>query len=289
MTARRRTAPQPLLPFAEFATQPEPETPVELPPGLVLGTQGFQYDDWRGPFYPAGARPAEMLGLYARRWSAVEIDSTFYAVPRRRTVEGWRERTPEHFVFAAKFPRTITHEAELLGTEAADEAARFVHTMALLGPKRGPLLLQLGPSFTPEKLPALATFLDTLPAGPRYAVEVRNKRWAEPSHAAALQACCASHAVAVALLDHPWMPRVDWITTDFTYIRLLGDRKAITQFAAVQIDRGAALDEWSALIRAFLQRAITTYVFANNHYAGHSPATLMMLRDRVVAAGAAPG
>ncbi len=285
MTARRRgPAPsQPLLPFAEFA---EPSAPA-LPPGLMLGTQGFQYDDWRGPFYPAGARPADMLALYARQWSAVEIDATFYAVPRRATVEAWRDRTPDGFVFAAKFPRSITHEAELLGAEACDEAARFVETMALLGPKRGPLLLQLGPSFTPEKLPALEAFVAALPEGARYAVEVRNKRWAEPEPAAALQACCAARGIAVALLDHPWMPRVDWITADFTYIRLLGDRRAIERFHAVQIDRAGDLDAWAALVRAFLRRAITTYVFANNHYAGHSPATVAMLRDRVVAAGEA--
>ncbi|MCH8339587.1 MAG: DUF72 domain-containing protein, partial [Chloroflexi bacterium] len=82
---------------------------------LILGTQGFSFDDWVGPFYPEGTPKKRYLEEYSRHFPSVEIDATFYATPRTSVVEGWRERTPADFRFAAKFPKLITHEKQLQG------------------------------------------------------------------------------------------------------------------------------------------------------------------------------
>src|ERR687887_1637926 len=98
---------------------------------LYLGTQGWSYKDWLGVFYPKGTDQGDYLEEYAKHFNTVEIDSTFYAIPRETTVQGWRERTPAGFVFAAKFPQMITHEKML--ADAQMETHAFLATMGLLG------------------------------------------------------------------------------------------------------------------------------------------------------------
>ena len=105
---------------------------------IYLGTQGWSYPSWEGPFYPAGTTNKEYLPEYAKHFDTVELDTTFYAIPRGTTIAGWRERTPDGFRFAAKFPKVVTHEKEL--REAGLEANVFVEAMAGLGDKLGPLL-----------------------------------------------------------------------------------------------------------------------------------------------------
>src|SRR5215203_3555933 len=148
------------------------ETPGSIEPpeeDLYLGTSGWSYADWEGTLYPEALPSASRLAEYAKHYATVEIDSTFYGIPRRSTVEKWREIVPEGFVFAAKVPQEVTHERNLVGSEAESES--FVRTMAELGDRLGPLLLQLPPSFTVEGMEVLEDFLSTLPQGPRYAVE----------------------------------------------------------------------------------------------------------------------
>ena len=107
---------------------------------LRVGTQGWNYDAWVGPFYPTGTRPANYLQTYARAFNTVEVDSTFYAVPPMKTVQGWRQRTPEGFTFALKLPQEITHELRLRNAE--EPSARFFDAARELGPKLGPVLIQ---------------------------------------------------------------------------------------------------------------------------------------------------
>ena len=112
---------------------------------LRIGTQGWNYDAWVGPFYPSGTRAADYLGVYGRAFQTVEVDSTFYAIPAARTVRGWADRTPPEFTFALKLPQEITHENRL--RDSADAAALFFDRARELGPKLGPILMQLGPDF----------------------------------------------------------------------------------------------------------------------------------------------
>jgi len=134
-----------------------------------------------GSIYPPGSKPADFLSFYSQRLRTVEIDSTFYRIPAANTVRQWRERTPEGFVFAAKLPRSVTHDKVLVDAEG--DLREFVSVMDLLGDWLGPLLLQFpcmnkqkfrGVGFFIEKV---KPFLQDLPKGYKWAAEIRNKNW----------------------------------------------------------------------------------------------------------------
>lgn len=234
---------------------------------LRLGTQGFAFDDWVGPFYPPGTPKAAYLETYARSFSTVEIDSTFYATPRASVVEGWARRTPDGFRFSAKFPRVITHDKKLEGAKGKAEA--FVRTMQLLGDKLGVLTLQFAYDFTPDLFGRLESFLQALPPGPRYAVEVRNRKWLTPE----LGEMLSGLGVALVLQDLYYMPKMTWTTSGFTVIRWLGRRSDVERFDRLQIDRTPELREWAERVQRFLDDGLDVWGYFNNHYAGHSPAS----------------
>src|SRR5919107_1477937 len=198
------------------------ETPGSIEPpekNLYLGTSGWSYSDWEGTLYPEALPSASRLAEYVKRFATVEIDSTFYGTPRRSTVQKWREVAPDGFLFAAKFPQEVTHESNLVGSEA--EAERFVRTMSELGDKLGPLLLQLPPSFTVEGMGVLEDFLKGLPEGFRYAVEVRHRGWLGSD----LPEMLRDGGVPLGLTNRRGMPRVAEATTDRPYIRWLANRR----------------------------------------------------------------
>ena len=163
----------------------------------------------------------------------------------------------------------ITHEKTLVG--CAREADIFVSTMSDLGDRLGPLLLQLPPSFAVEGMGVLEEFLDGLPDGARYAVEVRHRSWLGSDLAAMLR----ERGVALTLIDYPRMPRMEEATADFSYVRLLGDRR---EFPAghthLKKERDGDLRWWADLLGRFLEEGKTVFVYANNHYQNHSPSTL---------------
>lgn len=288
---------------------------------IRVGTSGWSYDDWIGPFYPPGTPASEYLPEYARRFEAVEVDSTFYAVPAARTVELWRDRTPEGFLFAPKVPGSVTHGSVTHGSVTggsvtggsvargieregvrvdrvlADEEGTldaFLERALLLREKLACVLLQF-PYFRVKELsptaflPRLAATLRRIPEGVRVAVELRNKTWIRGEYLAILR----EHGAAAVLLDHPYMPpgraqlELGMTTADFAYIRLLGDRRAIEErtktWDRVVEDRGERLDAWSAVIEEIAARHAVRSVlaFANNHYAGHAPATCRDLARRL--------
>ena len=248
------------------------ETPGRIEPperGLYLGTSGWSYADWEGTLYPEGLPSASRLAEYVKRFATVEIDSTFYGTPRRPTVRKWREVSPDGFLFAAKFPQEVTHETNLVGSE--DEAENFVRTMAELGDRLGPLLIQLPPSFDVEGMGVLEDFLKRLPEGFRYAVEVRHRSWLGSD----LPEMLRERGVALALIDYPKMPRMEEATADFSYIRWLGDRREFpSRHTHLQKERDDDLRWWSELVGRFLGEGKSVFAYANNHYQNHSPSTL---------------
>ncbi len=248
------------------------ETPGSIEPpeeGLYLGTSGWSYSDWEGTLYPEALPSGSRLAEYVKRYATVEIDSTFYGTPRRSTVQKWREISPDGFLFAAKFPQEITHDHNLVGAEA--ETENFVRTMAELGDKLGPLLIQFPPSFTVEGMGVLEDFLKDLPKGFRYAVEVRHRSWLGSDLPEMLRERCA----ALTLIDFPSMPRMEEATADFSYIRWLGDRREFpSDHTRPKKERDEDLLWWSELVGRFLQESRTVFAYANNHYQNHSPSTL---------------
>lgn len=234
---------------------------------IYLGTQGFSFKDWVGPFYPPGTQSRSYLEEYAKHFQTVEIDSTFYAIPRGTVVEGWRERTPDSFRIAAKFPKLITHEKKLEG--ALGDAEAFVGTMQALKEKLALLTLQFAYDFGPENFELLDQFLGSLPEGTRYAVELRNRKWLSND----LREMLSNHNAALVLQDLHYMPRLDWITADFAVIRWLGRRKDVEEFDRIQIDKTDILERWAEKVGKFLDDGVDVYGYFNNHFAGHSPAS----------------
>jgi uncharacterized protein YecE (DUF72 family) len=262
--------------------------PTVTEPLILLGTSSFTATGWNGSFYPRGMKPSDYLAYYAERFHSVEVDSTFYACPTARTVENWKARTPDGFIFSVKVPQTITHDKVLVDCQG--EWKEFLETMDILGPKLGPIVFQF-PFFSRsvfrdghEFADRLIPFLKKLPSSPRFAVEIRNRDWLGAELANLLR----DHKIALVLQDRSWMidpleMKFDPITADWTYIRWLGDRREIeartlTWDKAV-VDRSAELTSWVDFCYQVKKRGVMIYAYANNHYSGHAPATIEQFRD----------
>jgi len=173
------------------------------------------------------------------------------------------------FVGGVRNSQEITHEQNLVGAEA--EVEDFLHTMAELGDRLGALLLQFPPSFDVEGMGVLEDFLERLPKGFRYAVEVRHRSWIGSD----LPEMLRERGVALTLIDYPGMPRMEEATADFSYIRWLGDRREFPGgHTHLKKERDDDLRWWSDLIGRFLEEGRTVFAYANNHYQNHSPSTL---------------
>ncbi|HEV2720254.1 MAG TPA: DUF72 domain-containing protein [Thermoanaerobaculia bacterium] len=143
---------------------------------LHVGTSGYSYAEWKGTFYPEGMPAAKMLAYYAERFGTVEINATFYRMPRVSMFEKWMTQVPESFLFALKAPQRITHMKKLV--DVGDDVRYFCDVAATLGPRLGPLLFQL-PPFAHKDVEKLRSLLATLPAGPRVAMEFRHDSWCD--------------------------------------------------------------------------------------------------------------
>jgi uncharacterized protein YecE (DUF72 family) len=260
---------------------------VNLAP-ILLGTSSFTAAGWTGSFYPKGMRPADYLTFYAQHFQTVEVDSTFYACPSVQTVSNWAAQTPEGFSFAVKVPQSVTHEKVLAGCDA--ELTEFLKTMGVLGTKLGPIVFQF-PFFNRsvfqdrhEFLDRLIPFLANLPVDYKFAIEIRNRNWLDAEFAGLLR----DRGIALVLQDRSWMPnpnelKFDPITADWSYIRWLGDRKAIEQqtmtWDKTIVDRSAELNSWVDFCYQVRKRGVLIYAFANNHFSGHAPATIEQFRS----------
>ena len=266
---------------------------------FLYGTSSWSESSWDGVFYPPGTKPGEYLTHYAAQFRTVEADVTYYRVPDARLVEGWARKTPAGSVLSAKFPRTVVHGGDAEKPDGAKvlvpdvvgaDVERFLAAMKLLGPKCGPLVLQF-PYFNKGAFPNLDPFLKRLdaflaglPRDFRYGVEVRNKPWI----GAPLLEVLKKHRVALVLVDLVYLPhpaelaeKHDLVTTDFVYSRLIGDRKAVEEktktFDKIVLDQGPRLARWAELTKTLLDRVPLALTYANNHYAGHGPATIREL------------
>lgn len=258
------------------------ETPI------LLGTSSFSASGWDGSFYPKGTRPADYLTFYAQHFNTVEVDSTFYACPTARTVSNWASRTPEGFIFSVKVPQEITHERVLVDCDKP--LKEFLDTMGILEKKLGPVVFQF-PFFNRSAfrdrhqfLDRLIPFLKKLPGGYKFAIEIRNRPWLDAEFANLLR----DHWIALVLQDRSFMPnpselKFDPVTADWTYIRWLGDRKSIESLTQswdkIVVDKTAELRSWVDYCDQIRRRGVWVYAYANNHFAGHGPATIEQFRN----------
>jgi uncharacterized protein YecE (DUF72 family) len=255
---------------------------------IVVGCQGWNYADWvTGPasgervFYPRGTRAPEMLGVYARVFSTVEVDSTFYAIPSAKTIDGWAKRTPPHFTFALKLPQEITHQ-HALRLSCLEALEEFCDHASLLGERLASVLIQLPPQFdmSAENARALLDFLPRLPREMRFSIEFRSSEWLDESVAEQL----AKYNVAMALVEGQWLApaRVRQMAerpgADFAYVRWMGERD-LTRFDIVQRPQDENLSAWHALLVRLAERVPKIYAYFSNFYEGYAPASANKLKQ----------
>ncbi len=216
------------------------------------GTSGFSYPVWAGPFYPGGTKRRDMLSFYASRLGSVEINNTFYRMPKTDLLERWRDAVPEGFRFALKAPRRITHQQRL--KDAGDSVDYLFRTAEVLGEQLGPFLFQLPPSLRCD-VDRLASFLRGMPDGMRGAFEFRHASWFDDEVFALLADAGASLCIAESGSDHD-APLV--ATADFGYLRLRREDYDET-----------ALHAWADRIRRQPWRE--TYVFFKHEDEGAGP------------------
>jgi uncharacterized protein YecE (DUF72 family) len=232
---------------------------------LRIGCSGWSYKDWLGPFYPGKLQPKDYLKFYSKVFNCVEIDSSFYRVPNAFMIGQWKNSTPKDFLFCPKLPRKITHENKLKDSES--RLIYFYSMLSRLDSKLGPIVVQLPPSIKlATHLETLKGFLPLLNPSFRHAIEFRHKSWFVPEVYRLLE----KEKVAMVWSLNQYIETPPEITSDFIYLRLVGDRE-ITDFSGIQKDRSVQMGRWAEVIRDKTDAFESGFIFFNNHFAGFGP------------------
>lgn len=231
-----------------------------------IGTSGWAYKDWNGPFYPDEVKAKDRLSYISRRFPTLEINASFYRMPTDKAVAGWREQTPDDFLFAWKASRYITHNKKL--NDPADSLAYMFERIEGLGDKIGPVLFQLPPNLHRND-ERLATFLKALPKKGRFAFEFRHPSWYDPAILDRLR----DHGAAFCISDHHDAPAPFEVTADFVYLRGHGPGGRYHGRYGE-----AALEDWAAHIRRW-RKNHDVFVYFDNDIKSAAPADAQQLID----------
>jgi uncharacterized protein YecE (DUF72 family) len=243
---------------------------------LHVATQGWNYDEWNGVFYPKGTPSGARLELYSRVFDSVEIDSTFYAMPPASRFQSWYERTPAGFTFTVKLPRDITHDARLVNAEGL--LLDFCDRAAELREKLGPLLIQLPPDMSVRERGAVEAFLPLLPRELEFAIEFRDADWFDDRTFDLLRTWSVTLAVSVG----PWLGSQQALRVaraapgSFGYYRWMAAPRHQRLTGAIVRERDDELAAWAELILG--TEHPTVYAYFNNDYQGHSPESARRLQ-----------
>jgi uncharacterized protein YecE (DUF72 family) len=252
---------------------------------FYIGCPIWSWKGWVGNFYPEGTRPSEFLREYTRRLTTVEGNTTFYAVPSQKTLDGWAEEMPSTFRFCPKVPKAISHEGQLM--DNVERARQFIEIMGRLGTRLGPMFLQLPPRYSPKNIGDLTAFVARWPREVRLAVEVRHLDWFDSPHDESLNQLLAENNMARVTIDtrpirdlngdeilagsvyqsllearerKPDVPVVPRRTADFIFVRYIGHPDIPTN--------EPYLREWGNYFISQLQDGTDAYMFC------HSPNNL---------------
>jgi len=252
---------------------------------FYIGCPIWSWKGWVGNFYPEGTKPSEFLHEYTRRLTTVEGNTTFYAVPAQKTLEGWTEEMPPTFRFCPKVPKAISHEGKLM--DNVERAREFINIMNQLGTRLGPMFLQLPPWYSPKLLGDLQAFLALWPPEVRLAVEVRHLDWFDSPHDESLNELLSEHNMARVTIDtrpirdldgdeilagsvyqsllearerKPDVPVVPKRTSDFIFVRYIGHPE-------IEVNN-PYLNEWGNYFIPQLLEGADVYMFC------HSPNNL---------------
>ena len=235
---------------------------------IRVGTSGWHYPHWRGPFYPEKMGSAGMLGFYCQRLRTVEINNSFYHLPAKETFHDWREATPPNFIFAAKASRYITHMKKLKDPE--EPLQRFLSHAEELGEKLGPILFQLPPRWGCDA-GRLRDFLQALPKRHSYAFEFRDPSWFQRGIYALLE----QHSAALCVFDLAGQESPRLLTADFAYLRLHGPAE---QKYAGRYTRGQLRDWLRCCSNWLAQGAREVFVYFDNDQAGYAALNALELQ-----------
>lgn len=233
---------------------------------LWIGTSGWQYDHWRGSFYPADLPKKRWFAYYAEHFDTVEINNTFYHLPSESTFDSWHDQAPPGFCYALKFSRYGTQMKKLKDPDATIDA--FVERAQRLRSFLGPVLVQLPPRWKPDH-GRLQAFLDAAPRDVRWAVEFRNADWLSEEVFGILRGANAALVIHDMLPGHPWE-----LTTNWAYMRFHGVDYS-QNYSRQHLTTAA---EW---IRTQLRAGVDVYAYFNNDANAYAVANARVLREYV--------
>ncbi len=233
---------------------------------LRIGTSGYQYDHWKDRFYPEDLPKKDWFGFFAERFDSVEINNTFYSLPKADTFEQWREAAPEGFQYSLKFSRYGSHIKKLKDPDQT--IATFLEVAEKLDATLGPILVQLPPRWRPDP-ERLHRFLQQAPGKHRWAIEVRDPAWLNDDIYAVLREHAAALCIHDMIDDHPRT-----LTADWTYLRFHGEQYSGSyspQYLSAQAD-------W---IADLLKEGRDVYAYFNNDQDAHAPSNARDLQRYV--------
>jgi uncharacterized protein YecE (DUF72 family) len=235
---------------------------------ILIGTSGWHYDSWRGPFFPKGLLLKHQLQYYASQFSTTELNGVFYRTPTPRAVKDWRGQTGSDFVFAWKASRFITHWKRL-SDNSVNSLELLEDRLGLLGPKAGPILFQLPPNFEAD-VGRLAGFLKLLSRRRRYTFEFRHPSWYSPP----IFRLLSDRNISLCISDHHDAPAPWRRTADFVYVRGHGPGGRYRGHYSRE-----TLAHWSRRIRTWTRQGCDVYVYFDNDQKSAAPADALELRQ----------
>jgi uncharacterized protein YecE (DUF72 family) len=237
---------------------------------VLIGTSGWSYASWRGPFFPKEVMIKHHLQYYATQFSSAELNGVFYRTPSLEAVRGWRDNTPDDFIFAWKASKFITHWKRLTD-KSRNSIALIEERLKILGPKAGPVLFQLPPQFKCNR-ERLASFLKLLPKRRRYAFEFRDRGWYDKTIFDLLR----EHDISLCISDHHDSPPPWEVTASFVYVRGHGPGGAYKGNYSEQ-----ELRTWARDIAKWRRDGRDVYVYFDNDQKSAAPADAAKLQAMV--------
>jgi uncharacterized protein YecE (DUF72 family) len=242
----------------------------QFSPSIRVGCSGWQYQHWRGDFYPAGLSQTRWLEYYATRFDTVEINNSFYRLPDAETFAAWRRRVPLRFLYAVKASRYLTHMKKL--KDPHDPVDLFFSRATKLGPRLGPVLYQLPPRW-PVNLERFEIFLKALPRRRRHAVEFRERSWYDEAVFGLLE----KYRVALCLHDMAGSDSGRRAVGPFVYARFHGPQKYSGRYPDEN------LEEWAEWLADKARAGLPVFAYFNNDSGGHAPRDAVRLREAITA------
>jgi uncharacterized protein YecE (DUF72 family) len=232
-----------------------------------IGTSGWHYDHWEGPFYPTGLPDKSFLEYYASCFGTAEINNSFYRLPEQKTLIRWRDAVPEDFVFSVKASRYLTHMKKL--KDPMEPLERLLTRVSVLGTRLGPILFQLPPRWR-LNLERLEGLLEILPENHRYTFEFRDYSWFDGE----VYGLLAKHRASFCVYDLGGRTSPKEVTADFVYVRLHGPDGPYRGRYGVE-----RLAGWASVFSAWQKEGLDVYCYFDNDEAGYAVQDALSLQQ----------